>query len=100
MNTFAALADPTRLRIYELIVRGEMSVTEIVANFSFKVPTISEHLRILRQTGLVRVRRSGQRRLYSTDETALLELEGWLHQQRALMHTHIDALEQHLNQMD
>ena len=56
MNVFAALADPTRLRIFELIARGEKTVGEIVQAFSFKPSTISQHLQILKQAKLASIR--------------------------------------------
>jgi DNA-binding transcriptional ArsR family regulator len=97
VNTFAALADPTRLRIFELIAEGEKTVGEIVAKFSFSPPTISQHLKVLKQANLVKARAEGQRRIYTMDETGLKELEAWLNQQRLHWHEQLDALERHLD---
>jgi DNA-binding transcriptional ArsR family regulator len=97
MNVFAALADPTRLSIFELIAQGEKTVGEIVAKFPFKPPTISQHLQVLKQAKLVRVRAEGQKRIYTLDETGLLELETWLKQQRVHWHQKLDSLERHLD---
>lgn len=97
MNAFAALADPTRLSIFELIAEGEKTVGEIVDNFSFTPPTISQHLKILKQANLVTVRAEGQRRIYAMDEAGLQELELWLNQQRLHWHRQLDALEKHLD---
>ena len=98
VNTFSALADPTRLRIFELIAEGEKTVGEIVNAFSFTPPTISQHLKILKQAKLVTVRAEGQKRIYAMDAEGLQELETWLSQQRLHWNTQLDALEQHLNE--
>lgn len=96
MNVFAALADPTRLKIFELIASGEKTVGEIVDQFSFKPPTISQHLQVLKQARLVSVRAEGQKRIYTVDETGLKEIEAWTQQQRAHWNQKLDALERHL----
>src|SRR2546421_4834718 len=62
---FAALADPTRRRIVELLVVGERTAGEIAEQFPVSRPAVSRHLRVLRETGLVRVRGEGQRRGYT-----------------------------------
>lgn len=74
MNTFAALADPTRRTIFEYIVRGETSVGDIVEQFLFKPPTISQHLKILKEAGLVRSRIDKQKRLYTVRADGLAEV--------------------------
>jgi len=100
MNAFSALAVPTRLEIFELIANSEKSVTEIAAHFTFKMPTISEHIRALHEAHLVTVRCEGRRRIYAVDEAGLLELEMWVQRQRGLMNAHANALERHLKSMD
>jgi DNA-binding transcriptional ArsR family regulator len=97
MEIFAALADPTRLRIFELIAEGEKTVGEIVRKFSFKPPTISQHLQVLKQAKLVSVRAEGQKRIYAVDDAGLKELETWLNQQRVHWNQKLDALENHLD---
>lgn len=97
MNAFAALGDPTRLRIFELISRGDKTVGEIVSHFSFTPPTISQHLRVLKEARLVRVRAEGQKRIYAIDEEGFQELERWVRQQRALWNLRLNALEEHLD---
>ena len=97
MNTFAALADPTRCRIFELLVQGEKSVGEIVSQFSYKAPTISQHLRVLRDAKLVRVRVLRQKRIYAVDQEGFKELERWVEEQREHWGTKLDALERHLD---
>ncbi len=93
MNTFMALADPTRLQIFELVTKGERSVGDIVAHFSFKAPTISQHLRTLRDAKLLRVRAEGQRRYYAVDDTGLKKIESWLSSVSKEWNGHLDALE-------
>lgn len=88
-----ALADPTRLRIFELIAQGEKSVGDIVAHFDFKAPTISQHLRVLKDAKLVHVRAEGQRRYYAIDHTGLKGIEMWLSRVTKEWNGHLDALE-------
>jgi DNA-binding transcriptional ArsR family regulator len=97
MQIVAALADPTRLRIFELIARGEKTVGEIVDEFSFKPPTISQHLQVLKQAKLVSVRAEGQKRIYAVDETGLKEIEAWTQKQKTHWNQKLDALERHLD---
>lgn len=97
MEIFAALADPTRLKIFDLIAQGEKTVGEIVCQFSFKPPTISQHLQILKQAKLVSVRAEGQKRIYAVNEEGLRELESWLNQQRVHWNQKLDSLEHHLD---
>jgi DNA-binding transcriptional ArsR family regulator len=97
MQIFAALADPTRLKIFEFIAEGEKTVGEIVRLFSFKPPTISQHLQVLKQAKLVSVRAEGQKRIYAVDNEGLKELEIWLNQQRIHWNQKLDNLERHLD---
>lgn len=76
---------------------GEKTVGEIVAHFSFTPPTISQHLRVLKEARLVRVRAEGQKRIYTMDEEGFQELEMWVQQQRALWNHRLNALEEHLD---
>lgn len=93
MNVFTALADPTRLQIFELITEGEKSAGDIVAHFNFKAPTISQHLRTLKDAKLVTVRPDGQRRYYAVDNAGLDELQTWLSHVSKEWNGHLDALE-------
>jgi DNA-binding transcriptional ArsR family regulator len=97
MNAFAALADPTRCRIFELLAQGEKSVGEIVSQFPYKAPTISQHLQVLKKARLVRVRVMQQKRIYAVDQAGFAELEAWVEQQRKHWSTRLDALERHLD---
>jgi len=93
MNALAALADPTRRRIVELLAGGERSAGELAAQFETSRPGVSRHLRVLREHGLVHAREEGQRRLYSLDAAPLAELDAWLARYRAFWTNRLDALE-------
>jgi DNA-binding transcriptional ArsR family regulator len=97
MNALAALADPTRLRIIELLAEGELSAGEIASHFRTTRPGVSRHLRVLRQHGLVRARADGQRRLYSVDPRPLEELDAWLDHYSAFWKNRLAALDTELN---
>ena len=71
---FKALGDPTRLKIIEFLRRGEKCVCEIVPYLGLPQPTVSRHLKILRESGLVRFRKDGVRRLYSLTSPAVLDI--------------------------
>ncbi len=93
MNAFAALADPTRRRIVELLAGGERSAGELAAHFDTSRPGVSRHLRVLREHGLVRAREDGARRLYSLDPAPLAELDEWLASYRGFWTNRLDALD-------
>ncbi|MEA3198949.1 MAG: hypothetical protein QOE90_377 [Thermoplasmata archaeon] len=77
-DVFAALADPTRRRLVELLGEGERSVGEMAAEVDIHQPGVSRHLRILHEAGFVSVRAEGQRRLYSLRAEPFLELDAWM----------------------
>jgi DNA-binding transcriptional ArsR family regulator len=89
---FETLADPTRLRIVELLRPGERSVNELVARVDIQQSGVSRHLRILQEAGIVRVRPDGQRRLYSLRPEPFRDLEAWLDGYRGLWESRLDAL--------
>ena len=70
----AAASEPTRRRILHLVSGREVTATEIAASFEMTRPAVSQHLRVLREAGLVRVRKDGTRRLYRADKEALAEV--------------------------
>ena len=78
MQAFAALGDPTRQRIVEMLAVRELSSGEIARRFDMTPPAVSQHLKLLREAGLVQVRRDAQRRIYTLDPTGLAELDTWL----------------------
>lgn len=93
MRTLEVLAEPTRLRIVELLAEGERSAGEIASHFTTSRPGISRHLRVLREHGLVRARGDAQRRIYSLDPAPLEELDEWLEGYRHFWANRLDALD-------
>lgn len=93
MQAFAALADPTRRRIVELLAEREFAAGELASRFDMTQPAVSAHLRTLRGAGLVRVRREAQRRIYALDPGGLAEIDAWLAHYRRFWTAHLDALE-------
>lgn len=100
MEAFAALADPTRRHIVELLADGERSAGDIARRFTLSQPAVSQHLRALRNAGLVRARRDAQRRMYSLDGRGLAEIDAWLARYRVFWTKHLDALERVLHSED
>jgi DNA-binding transcriptional ArsR family regulator len=96
MLAFAALADPTRRRIVELLADREYPAGELARRFDMTPPAVSQHLRLLRDAGLVRVRRDAQRRIYTLDPAGLAELDAWLARYRRFWHDRLDTLEREL----
>jgi DNA-binding transcriptional ArsR family regulator len=94
--TFSALSDPKRRRIVELLATGEMSAGEINKHFRVTGPAISQHLKVLREAHLVRVKVDAQRRVYSLDPKGLDELEEWVAAIRKFWSHRLDALERAL----
>lgn len=76
-DVFNAVAEPRRREILALLVTGERPVSEIVAVLRLDQPSVSKHLRVLRETGLVRMRRNGRHKLYQTNADAIRPLHEW-----------------------
>jgi DNA-binding transcriptional ArsR family regulator len=93
MNVLEVLADPTRRRIVELLAETDRDAGAIASEFTVTRPAVSRHLRVLRESGLVRSRIDAQRRIYSLDLGPLAELEEWLARYRAFWTDRLDALE-------
>jgi len=91
-----AIAEPTRLRILDAVREGERSVTDLVHEVGMAQPGVSRHLKVLRDAGLVDVRRDAQRRLYRLRPEPLKDLDAWLEPYRAEWAGRLDALEHHL----
>jgi DNA-binding transcriptional ArsR family regulator len=99
VDAFAALADPTRRRIVELLAqRGTLSAGKIAGSFDSARPTISRHLRVLRDAGLVRVRPAAQERRYELDPRELARAEAWLARNRRFWTERLNALERTLKE--
>jgi DNA-binding transcriptional ArsR family regulator len=78
MEAAAAIADPIRRRVLELVRDREVPAGELAVQFDVSRPAVSRHLRVLREAGLVRERREGRLRLYRADPAPLAELRAWL----------------------
>ena len=80
MDTFTALAEPTRRNILEMLAHnGNLSATDIYRKFKSSPPAISQHLKVLRDAGLVRVEKRAQHRIYYINPEPMRELEKWVH---------------------
>jgi DNA-binding transcriptional ArsR family regulator len=96
-TTWAALADPKRRALLDLLRQRPRTVNELVDALALSQPTASKHLRVLRTAGLVRVRSDAQRRIYAVEPEPFTELDAWLAPYRALWNDRLDALGQHLD---
>jgi DNA-binding transcriptional ArsR family regulator len=99
-SAFSIIAEPSRRAILSLLATSERSVGDIEAQLQLPQPSISKHLRVLRDAGLVDVTVDAQRRLYRVRPEPLQEIEAWLAPFRRLWIKHVDALEKHLDRMD
>jgi DNA-binding transcriptional ArsR family regulator len=93
---FAALADPTRQRIVEMLASGSLSAGEIAGRFELSPPAISQHLKALKRARLVKVRAEAQKRIYELDPQGLAEVWDWVAKIRAFWNPRLDALEEAL----
>ena len=100
MDTFTALADPTRRQIIEMLATGETSFGELADKFEMSRPAVSQHLKVLRDAGIVTSRADAQRRIYSVNDDSLNELEAWLGKVRDFWSQRLDKLEHLLNEED
>lgn len=96
---FDVLADPARRRILDLLLQRPRRVGELTDELGLSQPGTSKHLRVLREAGLVRVRRDAQRRWYELCPEPLAEVDEWLTPYRWLWADRFDALERHLDAM-
>jgi len=99
-SVFEIIAEPNRRAILSLLASSEQSVGEIERQLRMSQPTVSKHLRVLREAGFVESTVDAQRRLYRLRPEPLQELDAWLEQFRRFWSAHIDALERHLDRMD
>lgn len=100
MQSLAAIADPTRRRIVELLAVRERTAGELVQEFDMSAPAISQHLNVLREAGLVTTRAEGQSRIQSLNPEGFDEVEAWLQKTRAVWSRRLDALERELRAED
>jgi DNA-binding transcriptional ArsR family regulator len=99
-SAFAVIAEPNRRAILSLLASSQQSVGEIERRLRMPQPTVSKHLRVLREAGFVESTVDAQRRLYRLKPEPLQELDAWLAQFRRFWSAHLDALERHLDRMD
>ena len=99
-SVFEVLAEPNRRAILELLVSSEQSVGEIERQLRMAQPTVSKHLRVLRDAGFVESTVDAQRRVYRLKPEPLQELDAWLAPFRRFWSAHLDALERHLDRME
>jgi DNA-binding transcriptional ArsR family regulator len=98
-STLEALAEPNRRQILDLLLRSERPVGDLVEETALSQPSVSKHLRVLREAGLVEVRSEAQRRIYRVRPEPLRALDEWLLPYRRLWASHLEALEEHLETM-
>jgi DNA-binding transcriptional ArsR family regulator len=99
-SAFEIIAEPNRRAILSLLVSSEQSVGEIERQLRMSQPTVSKHLRVLREAGFVESTVDAQRRLYRLKPGPLQEIDTWLAQFRRFWSAHVDALERYLDRMD
>ncbi len=99
-SSFAIIAEPNRRAILSLLLSSERSVGELERELRLSQPSISKHLRVLREAGFVASRIEAQRRLYRLRPEPLMELDAWLGPFRRFWSKHVDALERHLDEME
>jgi DNA-binding transcriptional ArsR family regulator len=99
-TAFEIIAEPNRRAILSLLVSSEQSVGDIERQLRMPQPTVSKHLRVLREAGFVEATVDAQRRLYRLTPGPLQEVDDWLAQFRQLWSAHVDALERHLDRME
>jgi len=100
MQSILAIADPTRRRIVELLAVSDRTAGELVGEFEMGAPAISQHLKVLRQAGLVTVRAEGQSRVQALNPDGFGDLEAWLEKTRSVWSRRLDALERELRAED
>ncbi len=99
-SVFEIIAEPNRRAILSLLVSSQQSVGDIERQLRMPQPTVSKHLRVLREAGFVESTVDAQRRLYRLTPEPLRELDAWLAPFRRFWSAHVDALERHLDRME
>ena len=100
MDAFTVLAAPVRRRILAELRRSASSVNELAELLPANQPTVSQHLKVLREAGFVSCRGSAQRRIYRLEPDPFQELDAWLEPYRRMWNRHLDELERHLDQSE
>lgn len=99
-SAFGIIAEPNRRAILSLLASSERSVNEIERQLRMSQPSVSKHLRVLREAGFVEARVDAQRRVYRIRPEPLMQVEAWLAPFRRLWSAHVDALERHLDRKE
>jgi DNA-binding transcriptional ArsR family regulator len=100
MNAFAALADPTRRQIVELLLQQPLAAGAIASEFAISQPAVSQHLKVLREAKLVRVHVKAQQRIYELNPESFLEIQDWLTNITRFWTGRLDVLEAQLRRED
>ena len=100
MDAFVALADPTRRQIVESLAAGECSFGSLAEHFEMSRPAVSQHLKVLREAGIVAARVDAQRRIYRLQADGLGDIDEWLARVRGFWSSRLDRLEQALHSPD
>jgi DNA-binding transcriptional ArsR family regulator len=93
VQSFAALADPTRRAIVEMLARGPLPAGAIARRFTVSPSAVSQHLKVLRTARLVRARVAGQQRIYELDLDGIAEIDAWLDDLGPIWRRRLEALE-------
>ncbi|MEI9885168.1 MAG: metalloregulator ArsR/SmtB family transcription factor [Rhizomicrobium sp.] len=96
MNGLTALADPTRQSIVKMLASGALSSGDIARRFAMSAPAVSQHLKTLRDAGLVKVRAEAQKRIYELDPDGVSAVADWVNDLRKFWANKLDALEAEL----
>ena len=99
-SAFAILAEPNRRALLNLLATSERSVGELERQLRMPQPSVSKHLRVLREAGFVESRVEAQRRVYRLRPERLMEVDSWLAPFRRFWSARVDALERHLDRME
>src|SRR5436190_11903779 len=99
MDVYEALADPTRREIVAMLATGERSAGDIAGRFAIAGPSVSRHLKVLRESGVISFRAEAQSRIYRLEAKRLAEAEEWVRLQLSRLQERFDALDAHLDRM-
>jgi DNA-binding transcriptional ArsR family regulator len=99
-SAFAIIAEPNRRALLTLLATSERSVGELERRLRMPQPSVSKHLRVLREAGFVESRIDAQRRVYRLRPERFVEVDSWLTPFRRFWSAHVDALERHLDRME
>jgi DNA-binding transcriptional ArsR family regulator len=97
-TVWSALGDPHRRHVLDLLRDGECAVGDLIAELGLSQPATSKHLRVLRDTGLVRVRKDAQRRVYAIEPAPMADIDAWLVPYRQFWNARLDRLGRHLDE--